>query len=260
MQTSNKIALGALAVSIISILMTGTIFLTRSSYDLDALKDAVGDSSKMSGLYAQIELAKKEALIAKTKAESSENISNKSWSIAQSAKETAESAKNTATSAEENTQKARSSSKDAVEIARGASKSANKAEADSQKALLNSVPIGTILPWIPTDIQPDIPAGWKICDGTKGTPDLKEKFLVGVRLLNESKKLGGRGDIPDEGNHRHGGQTTSVHANRITYKQGGDNNGVWFEHSHGIKEDGRHNHGGDNRPPFFTVIYIIKTS
>lgn len=26
----------------------------------------------------------------------------------------------------------------------------------------------------------DIPAGWKLCDGNNGTPDLRDKFVVGA--------------------------------------------------------------------------------
>lgn len=30
---------------------------------------------------------------------------------------------------------------------------------------------------------------WKICDGTNGTPDLRERFLEGVATLNEAKSI-----------------------------------------------------------------------
>lgn len=26
----------------------------------------------------------------------------------------------------------------------------------------------------------DIPAGWQLCDGTNGTPDLRNKFVIGA--------------------------------------------------------------------------------
>lgn len=26
----------------------------------------------------------------------------------------------------------------------------------------------------------DIPAGWQLCDGTNGTPDLRDKFIIGA--------------------------------------------------------------------------------
>ena len=47
----------------------------------------------------------------------------------------------------------------------------------------------------------DIPAGWALCDGTNGTPDLRDKFIVGA----------GGGYMPDDtgGNlvHTHDGTT-----------------------------------------------------
>ena len=123
---------------------------------------------------------------------------------------------------------------------------------------LGVVPIGAILPWVYTPQQPDVPDGWILCDGTNGTPNLSGLFLRGVTSRNESKQTGGRADIPDDGEHNHGGLTGSVHSNRITYDRGGDNNGVWFEHAHAIPGEESHDHGGTNLPPYYTVMYIMK--
>ncbi len=65
MQNSDRISLGALIVSVISIIVAGTTVMNRNTYDLGALQEAVGDASKPSGLYAQIDLAKRDALTAK---------------------------------------------------------------------------------------------------------------------------------------------------------------------------------------------------
>lgn len=43
----------------------------------------------------------------------------------------------------------------------------------------NSVPPGLIALW--SGYIANIPAGWLLCDGTKGTPDLRDKFVVGAR-------------------------------------------------------------------------------
>jgi hypothetical protein len=40
-----------------------------------------------------------------------------------------------------------------------------------------AVPVGTILAWIGTG---DPPAGWEICNGKNGTPNLDDLFLRGV--------------------------------------------------------------------------------
>ena len=130
------------------------------------------------------------------------------------------------------------------------------AELDRVKAL----PAGTILAWIPTTKQPDVPDGWVLYDGTTaGVPDLSGMFLRGVASKRESKQLGGRTDIPDDGSHDHGSRTGVVYSNRITYEHGGDDNGVWFEHRYQIGIGKDHNHGGDNLPPNFSIMYIMKT-
>ena len=43
----------------------------------------------------------------------------------------------------------------------------------------NSLPIGSIVIWSGTVAS--IPTGWQLCDGTNGTPDLRDKFVVGAR-------------------------------------------------------------------------------
>jgi len=42
----------------------------------------------------------------------------------------------------------------------------------------NSMPAGGIIMW--SGATADVPAGWNLCDGTNGTPDLRNKFLVGA--------------------------------------------------------------------------------
>jgi len=43
----------------------------------------------------------------------------------------------------------------------------------------DSLPIGSILIWSGTVAS--IPGGWQLCDGTNGTPDLRDRFVVGAR-------------------------------------------------------------------------------
>ena len=47
--------------------------------------------------------------------------------------------------------------------------------------LVNSfVPIGGIIMWSGTIAQAEALVNWKICDGQNGTPDLRDKFVLGV--------------------------------------------------------------------------------
>ena len=56
---------------------------------------------------------------------------------------------------------------------------ATKDELNSvQQAVMLAVPVGCILPYAGSPHS--IPSGWKICDGKNGTPDLRDRFIVGA--------------------------------------------------------------------------------
>lgn len=44
-------------------------------------------------------------------------------------------------------------------------------------SLQPDLPIGSIVPW--SGSIGSIPSGWSLCDGTNGTPDLRDRFMVG---------------------------------------------------------------------------------
>ena len=49
----------------------------------------------------------------------------------------------------------------------------------SAASALNGVPRGGIIMWSGSVV--DIPAGWALCNGSNGTPDLRDKFIVGAK-------------------------------------------------------------------------------
>ena len=59
---------------------------------------------------------------------------------------------------------------------------------NTDKGSSNSVPAGTILPWYGE--KANIPNGFALCDGTNGTPDLCDRFLVGA---GSTYSLGAKG-------------------------------------------------------------------
>lgn len=67
-------------------------------------------------------------------------------------------------------------------VAECAQKAVEAAQA-AQQAAQNALPVHTIIAWFQTSGQ--IPAGWAICDGTNGTPDLRGRFLIGVGTVGE---------------------------------------------------------------------------
>jgi microcystin-dependent protein len=86
---------------------------------------------------------------------------------------------------------------------------ANTANDTANFAKLNRVPVGTIIAWNSTTP----PAGWAICDGQNGTPDLRGRFILGQNnnsTLQDTNNNGARvgfvksgtiGNIGGEVNH-----------------------------------------------------------
>ena len=73
------------------------------------------------------------------------------------------------------------------------------------------VPTGVIVAWSGAIV--DIPAGWALCDGANGTPDLRDKFIVGARQDEGGKpKTTILGTLTQSGgtiSHNHAGMTGS---------------------------------------------------
>lgn len=69
----------------------------------------------------------------------------------------------------------------------------------------SSIPKGTILSWYGK--SSDIPEGFALCDGTKGTPDLRNRFLVGAGSNYALGDTGGEDQVTltgtQIGNHYH---------------------------------------------------------
>lgn len=71
------------------------------------------------------------------------------------------------------------------------------------------IPVGMIMMWYGS--TGSIPAGWQLCDGTNGTPDLRNKFVLGAGstygVLSTGGALTGSGTTSAAGSHSHGGVT-----------------------------------------------------
>lgn len=99
----------------------------------------------------------------------------------------------------------------------------------------NHVPQGAIIMWHGT--IGNIPAGWVICDGNNGTPNLLAKFVQGVATAGTNP-----GDTGGSVNHSH---ATPLAANMQS--GGGDNYKV------------ANTDASDGRPPFYDIAFIMKT-
>ena len=115
------------------------------------------------------------------------------------------------------------------------------------------VPYGTIVIWYGTSAN--VPTGWHICDGTTGTPDLRDKFVVGAGSTYAKGATGG------EATHTLTVGEMPSHTHRYSVKggsgseQGGGSGGYDIEGTTGSTGGGAaHN----NLPPYHALYYIMK--
>lgn len=120
-------------------------------------------------------------------------------------------------------------------------------------------PVGTVVIWSGT--SENIPSGWVLCDGANGTPDLRDRFVLGAGGARAPGASGGEeavtlttGQLPS---HSH------------EYRQPGSTN--TFNHTatstvpvytEGMTEANSAPAGGgeahNNMPPYYALCYIMK--
>ena len=148
---------------------------------------------------------------------------------------------------------------------------------DLSVTTFNLLPKGVIVAW--NGVSP--PAGWALCDGKNGTPDLKGRFLMGFSAGHKSYgKIGQIG-----GNETVKLSTTEIPAHSHTFSSGGVT-GHLGEYSSGHENENRSqftlgaprspNHGDwykqgqlpmtntggnghhENRPPYYVLAFIMR--
>lgn len=86
----------------------------------------------------------------------------------------------------------------------------------------SSLPTGCIIIW--SGAVADIPIGFTICDGTSGTPDLTNNFVVGAGSTYNAGDTGGEtshthtGSTSGDGNHRHAVPANNFQNSGSTYQ------------------------------------------
>lgn len=122
-----------------------------------------------------------------------------------------------------------------------------------------SLPSGLIAIW--KGSTSTIPDGWVLCNGQNGTPDLRDKFVLGAGNSYGVGNTGGeethRLTINEMPSHNHSfNESVLVHA---TY-EGGDNGRRYSLGSDAYPSIGYTGGNGahNNMPPYYALCYIMK--
>ena len=149
------------------------------------------------------------------------------------------------------------------------------------------VPIGGIIMWSGTITAAQALTGWKLCDGTNDTPDLRNKFIVGAHsgagtgisptagptfnattgALSANYTPGNTGGeaahqltIAELASHNHSmsWETTNQPSNGTNYASGTNSaaTGTFTKTTTSKGGDDYH----ENRPPYYALAFIMKVS
>jgi hypothetical protein len=163
-------------------------------------------------------------------------------------------------------------------------------DTDTIVAILNNYlndlfPVGMILLW--SGSVASIPPGWALCNGSNGTPDLRDRFVVGAGSTYAVGATGGAtsGTTSAAGAHSHTGVTGSTaltidqipsHTHGIQILSVGPagaaggsavGNGAatsgatggGLAHNHTISTQAAHTHTVATLPPYYALCYIMRT-
>jgi hypothetical protein len=113
------------------------------------------------------------------------------------------------------------------------------------------VPVGGVIMW--TGSLASIPAGWLLCDGTSGVPDLRDRFVVAAGGSYSPAAVGGSAATSFDGFHSHLGSVTDAQGTHTHATAASGSSDAVGSHSHGgitqshvltISEIPAHNHFG----------------
>jgi microcystin-dependent protein len=175
-----------------------------------------------------------------------------------------------------------------VTVPSGATLNASNASSISLPAGFGLVPTGGIIMW--SGSVASIPTGWALCNGSSGTPDMRDRFVVGAGNSYAVGDTGGANSVTlteaqmPAHTHTFSGSTntTGAHIHPITGDIFSGNgtftgftprttSGNFFTNNNTTSSAGDHSHtfsgttasrgGGqahENRPPYYALAYIMK--
>lgn len=134
------------------------------------------------------------------------------------------------------------------------------------------IPSGGIIMWSGTVAS--IPADWVLCDGSNGTPDLRNRFVVGAHSDGQSGVTFNADTGAISGNYSPGNTGGEV-AHQLTVAEMPSHSHPYAANRNGSDYGGSNpangspsngvtsSTGGDdyheNRPPYYALAYIMKT-
>lgn len=145
-----------------------------------------------------------------------------------------------------------------------------------QKIAAAPVPVGGIIMW--SGSVGSIPTGWRLCDGTNGTPNLRDRFIVGAGTTHIVGATGGSADAVVV-SHSHTMQSGGSHNHTISLLRGESDGGTSGNdlrvpgtsgtsatltttstgaHTHTINEAGESG-VNKNLPPYYALAFIMYT-
>lgn len=109
-----------------------------------------------------------------------------------------------------------------------------------------------------------IPAGWVVCDGTNGTPDLRDKFVLGAGTTHTVGDTSGSETVTLTR------EQMPKHNHTISLVKNGEANGTYnyppatsSATAISVVNDPINVAGGsqphENMPPYYSLLYIMKT-
>ena len=108
---------------------------------------------------------------------------------------------------------------------------------------------GFIFYWFgPTE---DIPYGWQLCDGTNGTPDLRDRFIIGAGGTLAVGSTGGAAS------HTHT-FTSNQHSHTAKFGTGVTGTGAAFNFNSNTNAATGTTDTGGYRPPFYALLPIMQ--
>jgi len=132
---------------------------------------------------------------------------------------------------------------------------ADKVDGLHASELGGSLPSGLIVMW--SGLKANIPSGWVLCDGTGGTPDLRNRFIYGV---GDGEEAGGTGGSETHDHDAHPSQDlVSSQADVGASKRGTTADTLTqIVHKHTVTLPQLTHNAKDHKPPYFKLCFIMK--